>query len=347
MRSKVVLAALALACSAAAPALADDCGPLKLLTSVEMTPGPGGARMFVPVSVNGAPKKFMIDTAGAISTLTAAAASGMNLRVRDSDSVRLLDASGNASRKYVTLDSFQLGNLKGTGTELMISANPNAGTANAPFDGTLAGDMMARYDVELDFAARTMSYFSPDHCEGHVVHWTAPVVAAVPFAMYRKTGNVPGLRENPAGQDTHIRVPVTLDGKNFMATLATGAVRSTMSAKTAEFAFGLTADSPGSVPLGTVDGNPQHKVFGHVFKTLTFDGVTVNNPHIAIIPDLMGSKDPDNTVATGSMIQHVDDGLASEVTIGMDVLKQLHLYIAYKERKLYITPAQTQAAQAQ
>jgi hypothetical protein len=27
--------------------------------------------------------------------------------------------------------------------------------------------------------------------------------------------------------------------------------------------------------------------------------------------------------------------------IGMDILSHLHLYIAYKERKLYITPAST------
>jgi hypothetical protein len=144
--------------------------------------------------------------------------------------------------------------------------------------------------------------------------------------------------------DTHIRVPVTLDGKTFTAVVNTAAPNSTMSAKTAEFIFGIKADSPGSIPLGTVGGDPDHKVFGHIFSSLSFGDVAVTNAHIAIIPDLLGSKDPDNGLTTGSLIQHVDDGLGSEVTIGMDVLKHLHLYIAYHERKLYITPADSAAA---
>ena len=112
-----------------------------------------------------------------------------------------------------------------------------------------------------------------------------------------------------------------------------------MSAKDAEAAFGITPDSPGFGAAGHGRRRPEHKVFGHVFSSLDFDGVAVNNPHVAVIPDLVGTKDPDNGVVTGSLIQHVDDGLGSEVTVGMDVLRHLHLYIAFKERKLYISAA--------
>jgi hypothetical protein len=40
----------------------------------------------------------------------------------------------------------------------------------------------------------------------------------------------------------------------------------------------------------------------------------------------------------------VDDGLDPDLLVGMDVLKHLHLYIAYQERKLYITPPDQPAA---
>jgi hypothetical protein len=40
----------------------------------------------------------------------------------------------------------------------------------------------------------------------------------------------------------------------------------------------------------------------------------------------------------------VDDGLGSEMTVGMDVLRHLHVYIAFNERKLYITAAAAPAA---
>jgi hypothetical protein len=32
--------------------------------------------------------------------------------------------------------------------------------------------------------------------------------------------------------------------------------------------------------------------------------------------------------------------MGDDVILGMGILRQLHLYIAYKEEKLYITPAQ-------
>ena len=98
------------------------------------------------------------------------------------------------------------------------------------------------------------------------------------------------------------------------------------------------------MPLGTVDGDPEHKRFGHVFSSLDFGGVAVANPHVAIIPDLVGAKDPNNGFTTGSRVQRVDDGLASDLTVGMDVLKHLHIYIAFDERKLYISAADTPAA---
>jgi hypothetical protein len=237
------------------------------------------------------------------------------------------------------VDTFQLGELLGKDRELLVTPGNNAG-ANGAFDGILAGDMMSHYDVEIDFAARKLAYFSSDHCEGHVVYWKTSAVATVPFEMFHPDNSVIGQRPRFSSiQDTHIRVPVTLDGKDFTAVINTAAPNSTMSAKTAKFVFGITEDSPGSVPLGMVGGDPKHKIIGHVFSSLAFSGVAVSNAHIAIIPDLVGSKDPNNNIATGSLVQRVDDGVGPEVTIGMDVLKRLHLYIAYHERKLYITPA--------
>jgi hypothetical protein len=137
-----------------------------------------------------------------------------------------------------------------------------------------------------------------------------------------------------------------LDGKSFLATINTAAPRSTMMAAPAKYKFGITADSPDSVPLGVVDRDPKQKIFGHTFSSLTLDGITVTNPHFAILPDLAGSKDPYNDLQPGSRTQRVDEGLVSEVTIGMDVLRRLHIYIAFDERKLYITPAASHVADA-
>lgn len=110
----------------------------------------------------------------------------------------------------------------------------------------------------------------------------------------------------------HLNLKVTLNGRVILAALNTGSERTTLMAPAAKRIFGLTADS---------------------------HGVSVANPYIVVVPDLLGSKDPDNRFQTGSIIKRVDDHPERpELSIGMDVLRHLHLYIAFREHKLYITP---------
>lgn len=339
---------LALTILTSSAAFAQDCGALKQVASLDMTPLGNGGQMLVPVTINGAEQKMLVNTAGGISSLTDKAVETLGLHAIDASRIKALDSAGNASRSYVAVQDFALGGLQSKGIQFMVAPNPNAG-ANGQFVGVLAGDMMSHYDVEMDFATRKLNFFLKDHCPGHVLYWNPDpaTVAVVPVSFRKPTPNDSrtGFRTY-VDRDVHIWVPVTLDGKSFKAALNTGAARSTMSAKVAKFVFDVTADTPGSVPLGAVGGNPDHKIFGHVFSTLTFDGVTVTNPHIAIIPDLIGSKDPDNDYRTDSHIKRVDDDIGAEITIGMDVIKQLHLYIAFGERKLYITPAAAPAGAA-
>lgn len=333
-------------------AMADDCGPLKQIASLDMTPLGNGGLMLAPVSINGSEQKMLVNTAGGISSLTDKAVDALGLHAIDGSRIKALDSAGNASHRYVAVEDFALGAVKAKGIQFMVTPNPNAG-AGGQFVGMLAADMMSHYDVEMNFATRKLNVFLQDHCPGHVLYWNPDpaTIAVVPVSFKKPTPNDSRTGFRPyVDRDIHIWVPVTLDGKTFKAALNTAAPRSSMSAKVAKFVFGVTADTPGSVPLGMVDGNPDHKVFGHVFSTLTFEGVTVNNPHVAIIPDLLGSKDPDNGLRTDSLIARVDDGYGAEMTIGMDVIKRLHLYIAFGERKLYITPAsptETAAAKPQ
>jgi hypothetical protein len=83
------------------------------------------------------------------------------------------------------------------------------------------------------------------------------------------------------------------------------------------------------------------KAFGHVFQKLGFEGLEVGNPHIVILPDKVGSKDANNDFVTGSRVHRVDDvdPNGPVMLIGMNILTKLHLYVAFGERKIYITPA--------
>jgi predicted aspartyl protease len=327
MRTPILIGGLLLLASCGA-AWADDCGTLKQVSTVDLiTLGPGG-RVAVPVLINNVPKKLLLATAGGISSLSAAAVASLNLHPTEAG-FKLLSTNGNVSRQYVHFDSMQIGQIGGQNMDLMVSVNPSVpGT-----DGELTTDLLTHYDVELDFAAGKMNFFSPDHCAGRVVYWPAQPVAIVPFSQIRPQPLSMNQRIPFNDRDSHIRVSVTLDGKPFSAVINTGTPNSTMIDTVAKREFGVTRDSPGSVPVGT------GTAFGHVFSSLAFEGITISNPHIVITQNLTGAKDPNNNPVTGSLTDRVDDNLASEVTIGMDVLKRLHIYIAYRESKLYITPA--------
>jgi len=323
-RAALMFAAL----SFATPSLAEDCGGLVQRASLDMTPTRGDV-ILVPATLNGAQMQMLLDTGGGISSVSQKTVKALNLSPHEAR-VKTLDMRGNASQRFVRLDEFALGAVKGKDVDLMIWPDPEA-----QFDGLLAGDILERYDVELNFAARKVNLFSPDHCEGKVIYWPATALAVVPFTVShpaRGNPNEPSSIMHTLA-DTHIRVPVMLDGKTFSAIVDTGATITTMSAAAAKSAFDVTAGSPGAVTIA-----PNDPRFGYVFHSLAFEGIAVTNPHVLIHPDLMGKNDPDNTNTADSRITRVDDGLGPDLIIGMDVLKRLHLYIAYHERKLYITP---------
>ena len=266
-----------------------------------------GQRAVVPVTINGTEKQFLLDTGGAMTQISAAAAEELKLPKVESD-VKMLDLYGNASTYAAMVDRFILGRLGDKNTRLPIMTFKD----NDLFSGILAADYMGSYDIELDFAGGKMNYFSRDHCEGKVVYWPSAAIAAVPMRFV----------------DHHLNLDVTLDGHNFKAMIDTGAPETTLYMAEARRVFGVTPEDA-------------DKPFEHVFQKLSFEGLEVGNPHIAIIPDKTGSKDPNNSVVTGSRLHRIDDADSSDpvMPIGMNILNKLHLYIAFNERKIYITPA--------
>ncbi len=331
---------LALVCLGGA-ANADDCGPLKQIASLDMTAGPG-ARMLVPVSINGQPQQMVLATAGGITSLRQDAVSAMGLHPIDASHIKLLSSNGTATQDYVQID-FRMGNVRDPDLQVMVL--PVQGGGPPPFAGALAGDFLSLYDVEMDFAGHKLNFFSKDHCPGHVLYWNPSAVAVVPITLQVPTGDNSrtGFRRY-SYRGSHINVPVSINGKSFKAALDTTSPTSSMTADTAKYMFGVTADSPGAVPLGSADGNPDHKQFGYVFPSLTFDTVTVTNARFRIYPNLYGSRDPNNSSRTDTRVARIDDNIGGDITIGMDVLRRLRLYVAYGELKLYVTPA-TAAAQ--
>jgi predicted aspartyl protease len=303
---------------------AADCGTLKLLASVRMQPLGSGPLMLVPVRIDGVAERFLFDSGGSLSQLMPAAAKDLQLASQPAK-VRLYDIYGNSTARQVTVARLAIGDLETRDLTLWIAPARQGDDFRWDFfrrprwrphggiDGVLAPDLLGDYDIELDFADNTLKFLSQDHCEGRVIYWRAANMAVVPMQF----------------RNLQISVAAVLDGHALTALLDTGSPRSTVSLDTAQDVFHLMpgAGLSRTGRLGTTD----QPVYSLRLHQLSFDGVRVDNPVFDVIPDLMRPKsqaaDAASQVALPSML------------LGMDILRKLHLYIAFGEGKIYVTEA--------
>lgn len=310
---------------------ADQCGPLQRITSIDTVTGPGGY-MLVPVKIGDAQRLMLFDTGGAINGVTQLTAQELHLSTYESR-IGLVGINGAKSARFAIIPSVTIGTTQSRSAQYMILPNPMpAGIA-----GVLAPAVGV--DIDLDFAGRKLSFFSTDHCEGKVVYWTAQAVAVVPM---RIAGSPPGTP--PALNTEHMIIPVTLDGKQLDAMIDTGATDNLLNLRVATDRFSVDVTAPDVQQIGQFNNAPSAKIYRKRFGTLSFDGVTITNPVLDLMPDTQ-TKALGDERRTGTLTRPADRGLP-DLTIGMPILSKVHMYIAYGERKVYITAA-GDAAQVQ
>jgi predicted aspartyl protease len=308
--------ATAISCTAAQAA---DCKPLQIVNTIKMERANGGTRFLVPVEINGTAQKLLLDTGGATTSLSSQTVNALGLK-EESSRFKLYDLYGNASDSQVTVKTFDMGNARGEGLKFQVSPMQNLET-EASANGLLSTDLFLQYDVDMDFGADRLNYFSQDHCEGRVAYWPERPIAIVPVTL----------------ENGHINVPVTIDGHQLRAIIDTGADNSAMNVEVAISTFDLKPGSEDTPLIETSKADPFMKEYSHKFETLSFEGISVTNPKISIITDRMAAKDLKPTIR-GKLADPYGSHIR-QVIVGMDVLRHLHLYMAYKEKKLYISPA--------
>jgi predicted aspartyl protease len=311
---------MVIACSAG---LAEDCHSLTMISSVELARREGDPRMYVPVSLQGTQKLMLLDTGGGVSEITSKVADELGLQ-RRTLGFSTVNLSDETSDQAARVSPFSIGRLKTDSIEFVVAPEKKLFGDDGRFAGILGPDILANYDIDIDFGAPRLAFMSPDHCEGKVIYWPASAVAIVPIRVL-KLG--------------HIVMTVQLDGKNVTAMLDTGAAGSTLTIPVAESDFGLKMGSADTPFLADLEDRPGAAVYGHRFKSLDFEGIAVGNLDVDIIPDFLKDKYRQGP-GTGSRIADpADNDEFPDMLIGMNVLRHLHIYIAYKEKKLYITPA--------
>jgi predicted aspartyl protease len=320
LRTKTAFATVtALVLVAGHAVAADSCAPQTIVASVDISLDPTG-RPLIPVTMETTNKLMLVDTGGVLSEITPQAADELHLPQKNVGTL-LYDVSGRATGKAATLSSFSLGQLKAKSFDLMVDTDMDLG-GDPRVAGVFAPSNLSRYDVDFDFGGSRFSLLSQDHCEGKVVYWKADTVAVVPVKISR---------------EGHVILPILLDGHPLMALLDTGSDGTYVTRTSAEGALGLDMNATDVTEIGTLPDRPNAKMYQHVFKSLSLEGISIARPTVGIIPDLtrfLFAQPP----PLGSRIQAPPDPDAeATVILGMNVLRHLHVYIAYKEHKLYIT----------
>ncbi|HSM95782.1 MAG TPA: pepsin/retropepsin-like aspartic protease family protein [Rhizomicrobium sp.] len=331
MIARAAFAAVLLFASAAS---AQDC-KLRAVASLRTEAGPDNL-LLVPASVNGQQVLMLFDTGATRGILDAGFAQSLGLPAnripaaqpsfavprhpllsfQTAPSMQFFTANGTRLNRYTVAPSFDLGGVHGTDVRFMLAgfADPNI----PPLKGILGSDRFRDYDVELDPRARLVNLYSQDHCEGHVVYW-ADAYSDIPIGL---------------SQDGEIRLIMTLDGQELDTVLDTGASNTTLSLQAAHNVFGLDTDSPG---VEKQSGEGRDGVYRTRFKSLVAGGVAIANPQIVLVRDALADRLKQEEIDAHHLMP--DTRRTPQLILGMDILRQLHVYIAYREKKLYVTAA--------
>ncbi len=306
---------------------AHACKPLTLLTRLHFQRHHTSTRLHVPVVIDGKSREMLLDTGASFSLVSPAAVKALHLPSRATD-WRVYDLSGRYGQYGIRAKTFALGRLHWRRVDFFeMGANQNiAGQfSGTKLIGVLGANMLKSFDVDIDYGSNTLSILSSDHCPGHVIYWKTSAIAAIPMSL---------------NNGWQIIVRVILDGVALNAIVDTGASRSVLNLSTAESDFSVTPGSADTPAVGYVPGSDGDTYFTHRFHSLTLNGIKVSNPKLVLVHDA-ARRHIDNGPALGSLFSHQNSRALPPLLIGGDILQHFHVYIAYHEHMLYITPTGT------
>jgi predicted aspartyl protease len=286
-----------------------------------------GAALTIPVSIEGMPTMMAIDTGSVLTGVDPQSADTFHLIRKRIIQGAMFTSAGQSFTEMATMHSFDIGQMHAEGVKILVWPTRMWG-GDSNISGTVGADLLRNYDVDIDTDTNKFKLFSQDHCPGKVVYWHPAAVSVVPIHVVNSG---------------HIIVPVVLDGQNMDALLDTGAFGTILALETAEGTFGLHPGTPEMTPAGDFHGAA---AYHHTFKSLELEGISIANPTVFIWDDQM-KYGMQQTPELGSRLSAVsEENGKTDLTLGMRELRHLHIYIAYKEQKMYVSAIAPSASTA-
>jgi predicted aspartyl protease len=303
---------LVLTLSLPAPAWAEESCALKKLSTMPAQITPDN-QLLVQTGIGNTSVPLLVDTGAGWNGLSRPMAGRLGVEFRHVKEG--YPYSGDVLTQGNTVDAIVLGSVRANTVFFYALDKGGDGTDGKP--AGVLGVYDRKEDVEIDPAGNAVNLFSQDHCPGKAVYWTNDYATL------------------PVHISPWMTIDVEVDGQKLRGLIDTGASWTMMPSGHALDRFGLSEASPGmsAVPEGmTIDAQPQ-AASAYTFQTMKIGDIVIHNPRILIAPLRYHAEE-----ATGS---HFNRQQLSqpEIFIGMNVLKNLHLFFAYGERVVYYTGA--------
>lgn len=226
----------------------------------------------VPATVAGEPVRLMLDTGSEAGLITPEATRALGLGVDRAARVRLRGTGGDKAALAVARASgLSIGGLRLDGVLLPVGPVPAAPRLDPPVVGLLGGDVLSRFDLDIDLPHGRLSLWRVR---------TGSLACARPPAWSGAFRTVP---LSPDG--VRVSLTVLLDGHRLRALLDTGA-RSRVLSEAAARSLGIAASTLAAEPGGITSGvdmreQPYH---WHRFAALSVGGETERRPVLTVVP---------------------------------------------------------------
>lgn len=297
---RVVLAVALLACLPGCTSPRADIAECTIEPTGQSAMTTRGLHYLMPVWIGEAPVDFLIDTASERSLLDAQLAEQLQLKPGSMRPTIVTGTDGVATRGLVDARVPRLAYAGITRYGLTMAVTDHYVNGERATYGLMGADLLATYDVEVDFAARSIRFFRVSGCGGRFVPWEGDF-DAVTVAFTRRRIPV---------------VAVSFNDQPLQLALDTGAARTKISMDAAR-KLGLDAAQLRATPERTSYGLSGRAVANYVHR---FDRVKVGALEFRNLPVSVADT------RFGEL-----DGL-----LGLDFLHTRKVWISYSTRQIFI-----------
>ncbi len=262
-----------------------------------------GMRASVPVTVNGTPTRFWLDSGAFFNFMSKAKATELALPLKPMpEGIIVTGVGGSANVQVATIRAFGIADANLKNIEFLVGGSDSG-------NGLIGLNLLDIYDTEYDLANGMVDFIRAKNCGGaNLAHWAGDKVVTV-------IDKLPGVDVI----DTHIYGGGQINGKDVRLMFDTGAPTTVLTRAAAE-RIGIDLSAPGVIASTNIGGIGSKSRQSWIVKLASFEigGEAIRNTPIRVIDES-------------------NKRLNADVILGADFFLAHHILVASSQRRIYLT----------